>query len=172
VNSTRRRMLIASALATALAASAPAAASAARAEIKLRKTKVGTILVNSKGFTVYAFTRDPRNRDMCAALRGCPSTWPAVITAGKPIAGHGVKSSLLGTINLRGGRKQVTYAGHPLYTYIGDSAPGETSYVNFRAFGGRWPAMNASGHEVTSAPKPQPMTPAPQPMAPAPGYGY
>jgi len=158
-------MLSAAALATALAASAPASASAARAEIKLRKTSVGTILVNSRGFTLYAFTRDPRNRDMCVALSGCSSVWPAVTTTGKPIARHGVRASLLGTINLHRGRKQVTYAGHPLYTYAGDSAPGETSYVNFAAFGGRWPAMNAAGHEVTSAPKPQP-------MAPSPGYGY
>jgi predicted lipoprotein with Yx(FWY)xxD motif len=165
VNRTRRHVLIASALATALVASAPAGASAARAEIKLHKTSVGTILVNSRGFTVYAFTRDPRNRDMCVSLHGCSSIWPAVTTTAKPIAGHGVKASLLGTINLRGGRKQVTYAGHPLYTYAGDSAPGETSYVNFAAFGGRWPAMNATGHEVTSAPKPQS-------MAPSPGYGY
>jgi predicted lipoprotein with Yx(FWY)xxD motif len=165
VNRTHRHVLIASALATALAASAPAGASAARAEIKLRKTGVGTILVNSRGFTVYAFTRDPRNRDVCVALRGCSSAWPAVTTTGKPIAGHGVKASLLGTINLRGGRKQVTYAGHALYTYIGDSAPGQTSYVDFAAFGGRWPAMNAPGHEVAAAPKPQP-------MAPSPGYGY
>jgi len=165
VNRTHRHVLIASALATALAASAPAGASAARTEIKLRKTSVGTILVNSRGFTVYAFTRDPRNRDMCVALRGCSAVWPAVTTTGKPIAGHGLKTSLLGTINLHNGRKQVTYAGHPLYTYVGDGAPGETSYVNFAAFGGRWPAMNAAGHEVTAAPKPQSMVPSP-------GYGY
>src|SRR5438067_8707405 len=110
VNRSHRHVLIASAL----------------AEIKLRKTTVGTILVNSRGFTVYAFTRDPRNRDMCVALRGCSPVWPAVTTTGKPIAGHGVRASLLNTINLRGGRKQMTYAGHPLYTYVGDSAPGET----------------------------------------------
>ena len=165
MNRTHRHVLIASALATALAASAPAGASAARAELKLRTTSVGAILVNSRGFTVYAFTRDARNRDMCVAIRGCSRVWPAVTTTGKPIAGHGVEGSLLATINLHGGRKQVTYAGRPLYTYVGDSAPGETSYVNFAAFGGRWPAMNATGHTVTSAPKPQS-------MAPSPGYGY
>jgi predicted lipoprotein with Yx(FWY)xxD motif len=165
VNGTRKFLLIASALAMALAASAPAAASAARAEIKLRKTSVGTILVNSRGFTVYAFTRDSRNRDKCVTITGCSKIWPAVTTTGKPIAGHGVRASLLGTITLRGGRKQVTYAGHPLYTYIGDSGPGETSYINFAAFGGHWPGMNVAGHEVTAAPKPETMSPSP-------GYGY
>jgi predicted lipoprotein with Yx(FWY)xxD motif len=55
---------------------------------------------------------------------------------------------LIGTIRLANGKKQVTYAGHPLYTYVGDSAPGQTYYVNFFQFGGYWPAVNASGREL------------------------
>lgn len=69
-------------------------------------------------------------------------------TAGRPVAGRGVRSSLIGTIALSAGLRQVTYAGHPLYTYIADIGPGEITYVNIPQFGGLWPAMDAAGHEV------------------------
>jgi predicted lipoprotein with Yx(FWY)xxD motif len=128
------------------------AASAAKngrpAKIQLRQTKLGMILVNRTGFTVYAFTKDSRNHDACQKIRDCTQAWPPVTTAGKPVAGTGVKAALLGTIKLKNGHRQVTYAGHPLYTYIGDSHPGQTSFVNIYQFHGYWPALNASGHEV------------------------
>jgi predicted lipoprotein with Yx(FWY)xxD motif len=140
-------LIAAAAVMTALGA-AVAMASARRAMLELRRTSVGTILVNDRGFTLYAFSRDGRNRDACARIRGCLGAWPAVTTGGRSIAGRGVRSGLIGTITLKGGVKQVTYAGHPLYTYIGDSAPGQTFYVNFFQFGGFWPAVNAAGSEV------------------------
>jgi predicted lipoprotein with Yx(FWY)xxD motif len=146
-----RRISAALAVAALLATGAAAglaSAAAKREKLQLRKTKVGTILVNARGFTVYAFTKDSRNRDACVQIRECPSTWPPLTSSGKAIAGSGVKSSLIGTITIKGGAKQVTYGGHPLYTYSGDSGPGETSYVNFSAFGGHWPALSASGGEV------------------------
>ena len=139
------------AVATALiatSAGAVANASSSGERIQLRNTRVGTILVNGRGRTVYVFTRDSRNNDACQQISGCTRIWPPVTTTGKPLAGSGVRSSQLGTITIKGGAKQLTYAGHPLYTYSGDSGPGQTSYVNFSAFGGRWPAMNASGQEV------------------------
>jgi predicted lipoprotein with Yx(FWY)xxD motif len=132
----------------AVPAAALAGASSGRAKLELRRTAVGTILVNSRGFTVYAFTKDRRNRDNCATSRPCITVWPPVTTVGAPIAGPGVRTSLLGTIPLKGGRRQVTYAGHPLYTYIADTRPGQTTYVNLLQFGGRWPAINAAGDEV------------------------
>ena len=107
------------------------------------------ILVNSKGFTVYAFSKDSRNKDACVKISGCAAIWPPLTTAAKPIAGSGVKASLLGTIPYKGNLRQVTYAGHPLYMYSADSSPGSTGYVNQKAFGGRWPAMNAAGKEIT-----------------------
>ncbi len=132
----------------AAAIGAPAAAGASRATLKLRKTNVGTILVNGRGFTVYAFTKDGRNRDACQAISGCPSVWPVVGGGSRPVLGPGVKRSLVGAISLKNGTKQLTYGGHPLYTYSADSGPGQTSYVNFPQFGGRWPAVNAAGREV------------------------
>jgi predicted lipoprotein with Yx(FWY)xxD motif len=123
-------------------------ASAVRAKLQLRHTSVGTILVNSRGFTLYAFSRDARNKDACQKIKHCLKIWPALATSGKPIAGRGVHQSLIGTIRLASGARQVTYAGHPLYTYIADTAPGQTFYVNIFQFGGFWPAVNGAGHEL------------------------
>jgi predicted lipoprotein with Yx(FWY)xxD motif len=145
-----KRILIAVLAAATLAALATSTAGArvSRSTLKLRKTSVGTILVNGRGFTIYAFTKDGRNRDACASISGCLSVWPVVTDAAKPVLGRGVESSLVGTIRIKGGTKQLTYAGRPLYTYVADGGPGQTSYVNFLQFGGRWPAINAAGHEV------------------------
>jgi predicted lipoprotein with Yx(FWY)xxD motif len=143
-------MMLATVAAAAVAAvlAGPAAAGTSPTTLKLKKTSVGTILVNGHGFTVYAFTKDGRNRDACAAISGCLSIWPVVGGSVRPILGRGVKRSLVGTTTLKGGKKQLTYGGHPLYTYVADSGPGQTSYVNFLQFGGRWPAVNAAGREV------------------------
>ncbi len=145
--------VVAGALATlagaaALANARPAApsASAARvAKVQLRHTSVGTILVNGAGFTLYRFTMDSRNKDTCAKVSECLANWPALRTSGKPAAGPGVKASLLGTIALPGGGRQVTYAGHPLYTYAASSERAETVYVGAVQFGGTWDAVNSSG---------------------------
>jgi predicted lipoprotein with Yx(FWY)xxD motif len=136
-------LVLAMTLPTALAG-----ASGRQVTLQLRTTKVGTILVNGRGRTLYAFTKDRRNVDACVKIRGCLGAWPALTTVLKPIAGKGVKSSLIGTINVKGVGRQVTYNGFPLYTYVGDSGPGSTFYVNIFQFGGRWPALNASGQEV------------------------
>jgi predicted lipoprotein with Yx(FWY)xxD motif len=128
-----------------------ASASAARAgpaKVSLKKTGLGMILVNGRGRTLYGFTRDGRNKDRCAKTAGCTSTWPVVTSHGKPRAGHGVKRSKLSTITLANGSHQVTYAGHPLYTYVGDSSAGETDYVGARQFGGTWLAVNGGGKLV------------------------
>ena len=130
-----------------LAAAATAGKSSGGAVLELHSTKLGAILVNSRGYTIYAFTKDARNSDQCARIADCLTVWPAVTTSGRPIAGRGVRSSLIGTITLKG-RKQVTYAGHPLYTYVADTHPAQTTYVNILQFGGRWPALNSAGQEI------------------------
>ena len=134
-------MLVAVLGATIASASSPQ-------KVSMRNTSAGMILVNSKGFTVYAFSRDSNNSDKCVTIKGCAANWPPLTTSGKPVAGSGIKSSMLSTITIKGGAKQVTYAGHPLYTYIGDSSPGSTEYIGVNAAGGTWPALNAAGGEV------------------------
>ena len=124
--------------------SLPAARSSAAATVQLRHTSLGSILVSGSGRTLYEFTRDHGGKSSCAAISGCSEVWPSLKASGRPTAGSGIKASLLSTT----GGKQVTYAGHPLYTYSGDSGPGKTSYVGARQFGGTWYALTASGGAV------------------------
>ncbi len=121
----------------------PSARSGSTATVQLHHSSLGSILVSSSGRTLYEFTRDRTNKNSCAAIRGCSRVWPSLRANGKPTVGSGVKSSLLGT-----SAGQVTYAGHPLYTYSGDSGPGDTSYVGVKAFGGTWYALNVTGGAV------------------------
>jgi predicted lipoprotein with Yx(FWY)xxD motif len=147
----RNSIAVIAALALAPAAVSQGATKArtARAtKVQIRHTKLGGILADGRGFTLYAFTRDSRNRDRCVAISGCAGIWPLLKTSGPVTAGAGVRRSLLGTIKLPGGARQVTYAGHPLYLYVGDSGPGDTSYVGVQQFGGRWYAINAGGAVV------------------------
>ena len=124
--------------------SLPAARSSAAATVQLRHTSLGSILVSSSGRTLYEFTRDHGDKSSCAAISGCSEVWPSLKASGRPTAGSGIKASLLSTTS----GKQVTYAGHPLYTYSGDSGPGKTSYVDAKQFGGTWYALTASGGAV------------------------
>jgi predicted lipoprotein with Yx(FWY)xxD motif len=151
----RRTHLLLAGLLAGLAAIPTAAGAASRgahaarvAKVQLRHTEAGKILVNSAGFTLYRFTRDSRGKDTCVMVMECPQIWPALTTTGRPQAGPGVKSSLLSTIKLPNGRKQVTYAGWPLYMYAPSSERGETAYIGFEAFGGKWDAVSATGKLV------------------------
>lgn len=116
--------------------------------IALRGTPIGRILVSSSGRTLYEFTRDHTGKSSCVSISGCSEIWPPLLSSGRLSAGSGVKASLLSTTKLPGGAKQVTYGGHPLYLYSGDSGPGETSYVGAQEFGGLWEAVSSSGHPV------------------------
>ncbi len=129
---------------TAIATGAPAHSASGPTTIKLRHTGKGLILTNGRGFTLYAFARDSRNRDRCVSIKGCTSTWPIARTNGRPLAGPGVRQSLLGSIRV-GTVSQVTYAGHPLYGYAGDSSAGDTSYIGVSMYGGAWDALRSSG---------------------------
>jgi predicted lipoprotein with Yx(FWY)xxD motif len=130
------------------AASSPTAHASRTERLQLRHTHIGTLLVDASGFTVYRFTKDTGSRNTCIASRECGATWPALTTTGRPTAGPGVRSSLISTISIPGGKRQVTYAGHPLYTYEPASERGETSYVGVRQFGGTWFGVSASGANV------------------------
>ena len=112
--------------------------------IDARSTKLGKILVASHGDTLYAFSKDKKNMDVCAKISGCQAVWPIKAVSGELKAGSGVKQSLLGTTTVKG-NKQATYAGHPLYGYVENGGPGDTDYVGISQFGGTWPAVSPSG---------------------------
>lgn len=105
----------------------------------LKTAKIGgaTVLANAKGLTLYWFAPDTLGRSACYG--SCAAYWPPV--TGRPAAGPGV-TGRLGTIKRSGGQLQATYKGHPLYTYVGDSAPGQARGNNLNLNGGLW-------HEVT-----------------------
>jgi predicted lipoprotein with Yx(FWY)xxD motif len=115
--------------------------------LQLRRTRAGTILVDSQGYTLYTFSRDSRNHDACANIAECLEVWPA-LTSAHPTGGAGIRRGLVGTIEVPGVGHQVTYDGHPLYRFVGDSRPGETSNINTYQSGGYWPAIAASGRSI------------------------
>ncbi len=141
-------LLATSTMAVTISVAAGPAAGASGTRVLLRHTSLGMILTTGRGFTLYAFGADRRNHDRCVSIQGCASVWPLLKTSGTPTAGRGVKRSLLGTIKLAHGARQVTYAGHPLYTYSSDSGPGSTDYVGVNQFGGVWRALNAAGRLI------------------------
>jgi predicted lipoprotein with Yx(FWY)xxD motif len=130
---------------TTLIAAPLAFAASGTPTLKLTSTGLGSILT-SKGDTMFAFTKDKGGKDKCQSIKGCTGIWHPLTTKGKPMAGAGVNASLIGTIKLKNGKKQVTYNKHPLYIYT--VAPKGTAYVDFRQFGGGWDALNASGKPV------------------------
>lgn len=115
--------------------------------ISARHTSAGTILLGPRDETLFAFTRDRRNHSACSSVRGCLSVWPLVTVHGHLTAGRRVRRSLLGTIIVHG-KHQLTYAGHPLYSFAEDNRPADTSYVGVSEFGGRWPALSPAGRFV------------------------
>ena len=149
---TMKRLTLALLIASAAALPATPAAGAAHAaratKLETQRTSLGPILANGRGLTVYMFTHDQVNHDTCVAISGCTGIWPLVTSSGTPALGPGVKRSLVGAIKLPGGQRQLTYAGHPLYTYLGDSGPGDTSYVGQSQFGGHWYALSPAGRIV------------------------
>jgi predicted lipoprotein with Yx(FWY)xxD motif len=104
---------------------------------------LGTVLVDSEGFTVYEFAKDKGATSSCYGA--CEEGWPPVTTKGAPTAGEGAMSSQVGTTRRKDGTLQVTYAGHPLYTFVEDKSPGEASGNGSEAFGGLWSALNEAG---------------------------
>jgi predicted lipoprotein with Yx(FWY)xxD motif len=127
--------------ATALAATAPGS------QVKTRKnSSLGTILVDSKGKTLYLFMKDKKDKSLCSGA--CATNWPPYMTTGKPKAGPGAKQALLGTIKRSNGKLQVTYNHHPLYWFKFDKTAGQAKGENIEAFGGEWYVVSPKGAKV------------------------
>lgn len=119
------------------------------ATVSLRKTKLGLVLVNSRGHTLYMFAKDKNGKSACNG--SCVKFWPPLIRSGKPTAGSGVKASMLGTTKRSNGSLQLTYDKHPLYSFALDKQAGQTNGEGNLAFGGRWYAVSAKGTAVVKA---------------------
>ncbi|EGX56801.1 lipoprotein [Streptomyces zinciresistens K42] len=108
--------------------------------------KLGTILVDEKGRTLYLFEADKSTTSTCDG--SCAAAWPPLVTSGSPSTGGSAKSSLLGTSKRSDGTTQVTYNGHPVYRYAGDSKPGDTNGQALNQFGAEWYVLDAAGNKV------------------------
>jgi predicted lipoprotein with Yx(FWY)xxD motif len=120
-------------------ATVPSASGGKSVMVKVAHVHGVAVLTNAHGFTLYWFAPDSSSASHCYAT--CAAYWPPVI--GSPTAGDGVTGSLA-TLKRTTGAPQVTYNGHPLYTYVGDSSPGQASGNRVRLNGGWWYEMKAS----------------------------
>jgi predicted lipoprotein with Yx(FWY)xxD motif len=123
-----------------------AAKSSGKGAVALASTKLGKVLVDGNGRTLYLFEADKGTMSACDGA--CASAWPPLTISGKPTAGSGVVAAKLGTAKRPDGTTGVTYAGHPLYTYAGDGAPGQTTGEGLTDYGAPWYALSAAGKTV------------------------
>jgi len=126
--------------------SAPGAESGAGVVSLGNVQKLGMVLVDSNGMTLYDFHKDKGTTSSCYGP--CAEGWPPMLTEGEPTVGNGASSSKLGTTERKDGTMQVTYAGHPLYTFVEDKKPGEANGNDVSAFGGQWYALKGNGEEA------------------------
>jgi predicted lipoprotein with Yx(FWY)xxD motif len=140
-------------------AAAPASSAPAASSGGLKTAKIGgaTVLTNAKGFTLYWFAPDTSTTSKCNG--SCAKYWPPVM--GPATAGSGVTGKL-GTIKRSDGSVQATYNGHPLYTYVADTAPGQAKGNGVNLSGGVWHEVTVSGAAAAAA----------RPSPSSSGYGY
>ena len=137
------------------AAAASSSSTSGATNVGVASSKLGRILVDGHGRTLYLFAKDKRGKSTCSGA--CVAYWPPLIASGKPHAIAGAKASLLGTTRRADGRLQVTYRHHPLYRFSGDTKKGLTSGQGLDDFGGKWWAVSPAGNKITSStgtPKP------------------
>lgn len=108
--------------------------------------ELGKVIVDSKGFTLYDFHKDKGGKPSCYG--SCAKVWPPLTTDGEPRTSEGAMTSQLGTVKRSDGTVQVTYAGHPLYTYVTDKKPGDAKGNDIDSFGAEWYALQPSGEEA------------------------
>jgi predicted lipoprotein with Yx(FWY)xxD motif len=116
-----------------------------RAALRAGASPYGRMLFDGKGRALYLFTRD-RTHSRC--FGACARAWPPFVVRTRPRAGRGVSGRLIGTIRRPGGKRQVTYRGHPLYYYVGDRRPGQVLCQDVVEFGGRWLVVAPSGRPI------------------------
>jgi predicted lipoprotein with Yx(FWY)xxD motif len=124
----------------------PSSTSAKGPRLKIVSSDYGQILANGRGRALYLFTADTGKASTCSG--DCATAWPPYIVRSKPVAGPGAKSRKIGTTRRSDGKLQATYAGHPVYFYVGDNESGEVLCQAVNEFGGYWYVLRASGNAV------------------------
>ena len=153
-------------VATSDATTKPQPTVAAASAISVKQTSLGPTLVDANGRTLYLFEGDrPSVSTLSAAGQ---AVWPPFTAAATPRALSGAVAGRIGTVTHPGASAQVTYNGHPLYYYVGDRGPGQTSGQGLNQFGALWYVLGPGGNAVTSSPA----SPAPASKSGASSYGY
>jgi predicted lipoprotein with Yx(FWY)xxD motif len=119
------------------------------ATISVRASSLGQILVDANGRTLYLFEADTTTASTCSGA--CAQAWPPLTTNGAPKAAGSATQSLLGTTSRSDGTTQVTYNGHPLYRFVNDTKPGDTSGEGSTAFGAGWDVLSPAGDKIEKA---------------------
>lgn len=132
---------------TSGAAAARPAATSATASVATGRTTLGTVLVDGRGRTLYLFEKDKGATSSCYGA--CASVWPP-LTSAKGVAAGGLPAARLGATKRTDGTTEITYAGHPLYTYAGDAKPGQAHGQGLDQFGAEWYVLAPSGHKIDS----------------------
>ena len=121
----------------------PVAFGASKPTLTSRGSTYGQAVFDGRGYVLYAFTRDHKRS---ACYGACAKAWPPYFAPkGTLRVGKGLKASLLGTVKRKNGRRQVTYAGRPLYYYVGDNGPGVIRCQDVFEYGGRWLLVRPNG---------------------------
>jgi predicted lipoprotein with Yx(FWY)xxD motif len=141
-----RLTVISSVVFAAVVAVVAAASAATGTVISWRQTSIGNAITTSSGHTLYLFRADHGTTSTCYGQ--CAKFWPPVLTTSKPVASGRVMTSLLGTTKRKDGKLQVTYKGHPLYTFLEDKKPGQTTGEGSTNFGASWYALAPSGATI------------------------
>ena len=125
-------------------ARSPAAGGSDAASVAVANSNLGEILVDGNGRTLYLFQADKGTTSTCDGA--CASAWPPLTTVGQPIAASGVSASRLSTTERSDGTTGVTYNGHPLYTFSGDTTTGQATGQGSDGFGAEWYVLSAAGN--------------------------
>lgn len=136
---------------TPAASASPASSSSGSASgtvIKTANSSGGAFLTNGSGRAIYLFVADGKDKSTCSGA--CAATWPPVTATGQPTASGSAQASDLGTITRSDGSKQVTYDGHPLYYYSGDTGSGMDNGQGINGYGALWWLVAPSGASITS----------------------
>jgi predicted lipoprotein with Yx(FWY)xxD motif len=118
--------------------------------LTIEVSRVGPILATARGYTLYDFVPDSPTTSRCVNA-ACVFLWPPLLVQGRATAGIGLKQSLVATIERPDGATQVTYGGHPLYTWNGDTSAGEVTGQALDNEGGYWYVLSPSGQQITTA---------------------
>ena len=135
--------------AAAVATSTPSAATGATqtgSVVNVGSSSFGPMIIDGQGRTLYLFEADTTTKSTCSGQ--CAQNWPPFTTTGTPTAMGGAMQSLIGTTIRSDGSTEVTYNGHPLYFFVGDSKPGDTNGEGLMAFGAGWDMLTPAGAKI------------------------